>query len=51
MRQDGLIEFEGHLINPVGMVVWPLDKVNELGPQEIAKRSLDILKRWREHSG
>lgn len=55
MREDGLIEFEGHLINPNmvansqrGAVVWSFEKAQKYTPEQVAKISYEVLGRWRD---
>jgi hypothetical protein len=52
VRKDGLIEFEGYLINPHllgGAVVWETNKAASLGINEVARVSNEILARWRQN--
>lgn len=56
MREDGLIEHKGHLINPhiivggfVGAVVWSKDKIDISGPQNINRISAQILQDWKQN--
>ena len=59
MREDGLIEFKGHLINPNivvagqrGAVVWADEQIKLIGGIEVMKRvSVQILKEWSESNG